>query len=78
MATLLPNTSPTVEHNETTYSSETQLEKDLMELLGETQYEQAATPSSFMDSEFEERILFPWTVEVCLNVNTNSYDRPHC
>ena len=74
--TLLPNTSSTVEHNETTNTSGTQLKRDSMELMGDTQYEQAATPSSFMESELEEGNLFPWTVEGGLNENTNSYGRP--
>ena len=54
----------------------TQLERDLIELMDDVQDDTTYSPSSFIDSEFEEANLFPWTENRNATQNTNSYGRP--
>ena len=55
-ASLFPNTDTALEHDAVSVASGTQLEKDLMGLIGDLQQEQESSPTSFIDSEFEEGI----------------------
>ena len=75
-ATLFPNTITTLERDAVSVASGTQLERDLMDLIGDPQQEQEKSPTSFIDSEFEEGKLFPWTVGDEPDARTNSYGRP--
>ena len=47
-----------------------------MELIGDPQHEPANSPTSFIDSEFEEGKSFPWTMGSEPDEATNSYGRP--
>ena len=47
-----------------------------MELIGGPQQEQETSPTSFIDSEFEEGNLLTWTVENEPDARTNRYGRP--
>ena len=47
-----------------------------MELIGDPQQEQGNSPTSNIDSEFEEGNLFPWTMGNGSTEATNSYGRP--
>ena len=75
-ATLFPSTSESLTQDVTTIASGTQLERDLMNLIGDPQSEQVASPNSFVDSEFEEGNLSPWTQRDRCREPTNSYGRP--
>ena len=61
-ATLYPDTGISSGHESAIITSGTQLEKELMDLIGTSQNEPTDSPSSFIDSEFEEGNLFPWTM----------------
>ena len=54
LASLYPDTDTTMEQSETAGVPEAQLERDLMELIGESQDSQMNSPNSFIDNEFEE------------------------
>ena len=75
-ATLFPSTSGTLAQDTATIASGTQLERDLMDLIGDPQNEQVFSPNSFVDSEFEEGNLFPWTIGNEPDARTNNYGRP--
>ena len=75
-ASLFPDTNTTLEHDAVSVALGTQLEKDLMGLIGDLQQEQENSPTSFIDSEFEEGNLFPWTIGNESDARTNSYGRP--
>ena len=75
-ATLFPNTNTTPERDAVSVVPGTQLARDLMELIGDPQQEQENSPTSFIDSEFEEGNLFPWTKGNEPDARTNSYGRP--
>ena len=74
-ATLFPNTSVTLEQEVVTNASGTQLEIDLTGLIGDSQSEQVASPNSFIDSEFEDGNIFPWTMGNGPEESPNSYGR---
>ena len=75
-ATLFPSTSGTLAQDTATIASGTQLERDLMGLIGDLQNEQVDSPNSFVDSEFEEGTSFPWTIGNEPDARMNSYGRP--
>ena len=75
-ASVFPNTDTTLEQDAVSEASGTQLEKDLMGLIGDLQQEQENSPTSFIDSEFEEGNLFPRTIGNDPDARTNSYGRP--
>ena len=75
-ASLFPNMDTTLEHDAVSVASGTQLEKDLMGIIGDLQQEQENSSTSFIDSEFEEGNLFPWTMGNEPDSRTNSYGRP--
>ena len=54
LASLYVDPASTAEQNESVGATGTQIEQDLMELLGESQEDRMISPSSFIDSEFEE------------------------
>ena len=66
----------TAEQNESVSATGTQIEQDLMDFLGEPQEDTMISPSSFIDSEFEEGNLFPWTLGNTPPEDTNNYGRP--
>ena len=59
LASLYPDADTTMEQSETAGDPEAHLEKDLMDLKGEPHDNPMDSPISFIDSEFEERNLFP-------------------
>ena len=75
-ASLFPETSDTATKVEDMDTAGTRLEKELMELVGDTQGTQLFSPSSFMDSEFEETDSSPPELLEGTTVSTNSYGRP--
>ena len=75
-ATLYPDTEISSGHESTTITSGTQLERELMDLIGAPQNEPTDSPCSFIDSEFEEGNLFPWTMGNGSERTTNNYGRP--
>ena len=75
-ASLFPNTDTSLGQDAVSMASGTQLEIDLMGLIGDLQQEQENSPTSFIDSEFEEGNLFPWTIGNEPDARTNSYGRP--
>ena len=75
-ATLYPETVILSGHESATITSGTQLERELMDLIGAPQDETTDSPSSFIDSEFEEGNLFPWTMGNGPQRTTNNYGRP--
>ena len=75
-ASLFPETSDTATIVEEMDTAGTRLEKELMELVGDTQGTQLFSPSSFMDSEFEETDSSPPDLLEGTTVSTNSYGRP--
>ena len=76
LASLYVDPANTAEQNESVSATGTQIEQDLMELLGEPQEDTMISPSSFIDSEFEEGNLFPWTLGNTPPEETNNYGRP--
>ena len=77
LASLYVDPANTAEQNESVSATGTQIEQDLMELLGESQEDRMISPSSFIDSEFEERNLFPWTLgKTPLKTQTIMVDLP--
>ena len=64
LASLYVDPANTAEQNESVSATGTQIEQDLMELLGEPQEDTMISPSSFVDSEFEEGNLSPgrWVI----------------
>ena len=46
-----------------------------MDLVGENQEEQSASPNSFVDSEFEQTNLFPWRASENTSTNLNNNGR---
>ena len=76
LASLYVDSANTAEQNESVGATRTQIERDLMELLGESHDDRTISPSSFIDSEFEEGNLFPWTLDNASTENTNNYGRP--
>ena len=76
LATLFPSPTVPAERNETASVEGTQIERDLIELMDDVQDDTTYSPSSFIDSEFEEANLFPWTENTIATRNTNSYGRP--
>ena len=76
LASLYVDPANTAEQNESVGATGTQIEQDLMELLGESQEDRMIFPSSFIDSEFEEGNLFPWTLGNTPPEDTNNYGRP--
>ena len=76
LASLYVDPANTAEQNESVSATGTQIEQDLMELLGEPQEDTMISPSSFIDSEFEEGNLFPWTLGNTPAEETNNYGRP--
>ena len=75
LASLYPDANTTMEQSENTGVPEAQLERDLMELLGVSQDNQLNSPNSFIDSEFEEGNLLPWTENGATDVNASNQDR---
>ena len=75
-ASLFPETSDTATKVEAMDTAGTHLEKELMELVEHTQGTQLFSPSSFMDSEFEETDSSPPDLLEGSTVSTNSYGRP--
>ena len=75
-ASLYPEAEASLDQNSETITSGTQLERELMELIGVPQNDATDSPSSFIDSEFEEGNLFPWTMGNGPERTTNSYGRP--
>ena len=75
-ATLYPEAEASLGQNSETITSGTQLKRDLMELIGVPQNDATGSPSLFIDSEFEEGNLFPWTMGNGPERTTNSYGRP--
>ena len=75
-ATLYPEAEASLGQTSETITSVTQLERNLMELIGVPQNDATGSPSSFVDSEFEEGYLFPWTMGNGPERTTNSYGRP--
>ena len=71
-ASLYPDADTTVEQSEPVGAPEAQLERYLMELIREPQNNTMDSPNSFMDSEFEERNLFPWTENGTANMRANN------
>ena len=61
LATLFPNSTVPVERSDAASVEGTQIERDLIELMDDVQDDTTYSPSSFIDSEFEEANLFPWT-----------------
>ena len=76
LATLYPNSIVTQGDHETTVAGSSQIEKDLMELMSDPRDEPTDSPTSFVDSEFEESNLFPWMDNSGLTQDTNHYGRP--
>ena len=76
LATLFPSPTVPVERSEDASVEGTQKERDLIELMDDVQDDTTYSPSSFIDSEFEEANLFPWTENRNAAQNTNSYGRP--
>ena len=76
LASLYVDPANTAEQNESVSATGTQIEQDLMELLGEPQEYTMISRSSFIDSEFEEGNLFPWTLGNTPPEDTNNYGRP--
>ena len=76
LASLYVDPANTAEQNESVSATGTQIEQDLMDLLGEPQEDTMISPSSFIDSEFEEGNLFPWTLGNTPPEDTNNYGRP--
>ena len=76
LASLYVDLANTAERNESVSATGTQIEQDLMELLGEPQEDTMISPSSFVDSEFEEGNLFPWTLGNTPPEDTNNYGWP--
>ena len=76
LASLFVDPANTAEQNESVSATGTQIEQDLMELLGEPQEDTMISPNSFVDSEFEEGNLFPWTLGKTPTEDTNNYGRP--
>ena len=72
-ASLFPETSDTATIVE---DMDTAGKRKLMELVGDTQGTQLFSPSSFMDSEFEETDSSPPELLEGTTVSTNSYGRP--
>ena len=75
-ATLYPDTETSPGQDSATITSGTQLERELMDLIGVPQNGLMDSPNSFIDSEFEEGNLFPWTMGNGPEWTTNSYGRP--
>ena len=75
LASLYPDTDTTMEQSETAGVPEAQLERDLMELIGESQDNHMDSPNSFIDSEFEEGNLFPWTENGASDVGVKNQDQ---
>ena len=75
-ATLYPDTEMSPRQDTTTIASGTQLERELMDLIEVPQNGLMESPGSFVDSEFEEGNLFPWTMGVGPERTTNNYGRP--
>ena len=75
-ATLYPDTESSSRQDFTAITSGTQLERELMDLIGTPQNELMDSPNSFVDSEFEEANLFPWTMGNGPERTTNNYGRP--
>ena len=75
-ASLFPETSDTATKVEAMDTAGTHLEKELMELVEQTQGTQLFSPSSFKDSEFEETDSSPPDLLEGSTVSTNSYGRP--
>ena len=59
-----------------TITSGTQLERELMDLIGVPQNGLLDSPNSFIDSEFGEGNLLPWTIGNGPERTTNNYGRP--
>ena len=76
VATLFPNSNVLAGHDDAVRVEGTQIEQDLIELMNDSQDDPVGSPSSFIDSEFEEGNLFPWTENRDAALNTNSYGRP--
>ena len=76
LATLFPSSNVLAGHGDAACVEGTQIEQDLIELMNDSQDDPAGSPSSFIDSEFEEGNLFPWTENRDAALNTNSYGRP--
>ena len=75
-ATLYPDTERSSGQNSATITSGTQLERELMDLIEVLQNGLMNSPGSFIDSEFEEGNLFPWTMGVGPERIANNYGRP--
>ena len=75
-ATLYPNAGISPGQDSATITSATQLEREPLELIGVPQNGLTDCSSSFIDSEFEEGNLFPWTMDNGLERITNNYGRP--
>ena len=76
LATLFPDSVVLIERNEPTSVSGTQIERDLMDLMNDSEENPSDSPASFIDSEIEEGNLFPWTEDRNTERNTNQYGRP--
>ena len=74
-ASLYPDTATTLERGETAGTPEAQLERDFMELIEGSRDNQIFSPNSFIDSEFEDGNLFPWTTNSAPEENVNNYGR---
>ena len=75
-ATLYPDTETSPGQDSTTITSGTQLERELMDLIIVPQNGYMDSLNSFIDSEFEEGNLFPWTMGNGPERTTNNYGRP--
>ena len=75
LASLCPDRDTTMEQSETAGVPEAQLERHLMEMIGESQDDQMDSPNSFIDSKFEDGNLFPWTENGVPDVNANNQNR---
>ena len=76
LASLYVDPANTAKQNESVSATGTQIEQDLMDLLGEPQEDTMISPSSSIDSEFEEGNLFPWTLGNTPPEDTNNYGQP--
>ena len=75
-ATLYPDTETSPGQDSATITSGTQLERELMDLIGVPQNGLTDSPNSLIDSEFEEGNLFPWTMGNGPERTTKNYGRP--
>ena len=75
-ATLFPSSSAPFQTEEVIDTTGSQIERQLMEMIDEHQSHRSRSPTSFIDTEFEESPVSPDDQELEDSHSLNSYGRP--